>query len=271
MYVKAITPKPERLLLSGKLQHDFPWMEPFLRMKFSYANRGVQNNNHFAQDGVSLGIRYDLSPIVIRESIIQLPDDAYCHYIPRVLTGSRLPSFYIDKGQGPCCFDLLNKQGFTLFTFDSADENYVNLLLEKFMENGIPIKMVNIEGNPTDGHIGSRFESAASYLTESLVLARPDRIVCWHQRINEEELSPERMDELILIVSGMGWKTADDPACVAFDKWLLAQFHHQMKGLENTFPKAVQIKGQTKSEAIAQAKLKTKDQVEILTKMKAEV
>ncbi|KAH9258522.1 hypothetical protein BASA81_003024 [Batrachochytrium salamandrivorans] len=268
LFVKSILPKPARVITVGNLLERFPWTAPLWRLKFYFSNDGVHNNNHFAQEGICLGVRYALSPVVMVDVHCPIsPDDPACHYQPRVSNGARLPLFLCN---GKAIYELIARSGFTLLQFSPNDAAVVDALCNK-----LPfVTVVKVYEQDRDGDGGvqevsphSEYSSRDLYFGVSLVLVRPDRIVSWYKL--ELDLLPNggqsMVEELVQVVTGH--RTQHQFAARAsFDLWLRGEFHNQMRGLEGTFSRAVRIENETKQEAIAKVKALTQDTIGLTTK-----
>ena len=108
-----------------------------------YSSQGLHAHNHFAQSGVQFGLRYDQSPIVVSEEVLQ-PDDPFQIYQPRVAAGARVPNIVLNDGT--LLYDSIGLDGFTLLVFvSSSGSREASLaILKSFERRGIPMRVVKV-------------------------------------------------------------------------------------------------------------------------------
>lgn len=113
--------------------------------------------------GLELGYIYGDSPLVTRESGIEIPDSTL-HYIPTTVPGARLPSVYLNNGTP--LYDQLG-DWFTLLSF-SGNADACGYFVEAARRRGIPLTVVQLDE-----------PSLRSIYDAPLILVRPDQHVAW--------------------------------------------------------------------------------------------
>jgi len=257
LYVLSILPDTKNFLrsavLAGKQIGVVNWV---LRQKWLYAAQGLHAHNHFAQSGVQHGLRYDMSPIVVPEQVLQ-PDDPFHLYQPRVAAGARAPNFVL--GDETLMYDSVALEGFSLLVFVSSHEarDASLTMIKSFEKRSVPLRVIKVHtGFQLHQQGDIHKETAALYTRESLVLLRPDRYCAWRLPWGVD-VSEEEADAVVSHVCG--W-VEPDPQADAIALWLQNKFLQVTEPLTNTFPMAVRIVGETKEAALA--KLKAKRNVE---------
>jgi len=114
--------------------------------------------------GVTLGYRYDGSPICVADGTVPTPDEPMV-YVPSARPGGRAPHLWLRNGRS--ILDLFG-QGFTLLTFDDDATREAIALHQLAQALAMPLKIVRI----------AEPEAAALY-ERRFVLVRPDGHVAW--------------------------------------------------------------------------------------------
>ena len=112
-------------------------------------------------DGIEYGYRYDNSPVICTEPVLQPAGPAH-RYLPSTAPGARPPSVFLPDGTA--LFDLFGP-GFTLLRFTDLD---VTELTSAAADRGVPLTVVDVR----DTHARNLYE-------RDLVLIRPDQHVAW--------------------------------------------------------------------------------------------
>ena len=137
-------------------------------------------------DGVSLGYRYERSPICVPDGTAATPDELST-YVPTARPGHRAPHAWVGKDQS--VLDYFGK-GFCLLRFGrgaaDAERAGVEPLVRAAGEKRVPLHVVDID----DPAIGACYERA-------LVLVRPDGHTAWRG-----DALPADPDALIDLVRG---------------------------------------------------------------------
>ena len=124
-------------------------------------------HNEFNIPGLQLGLRYEGSPIVARESGAPTPDQPN-HYLPSARPGARAPHFWLD---GASIFDLFGPD-YTLLCFTVSDQTdppaHALAWLAAAAAMGVPLALVCC----------TSVEARALYGADQ-VLIRPDHHVAW--------------------------------------------------------------------------------------------
>ena len=117
-------------------------------------------DSEFHSLGLTLGYRYDNSPIIVGAS--SEPPAANGTYVPNAAPGGRLPHFHLD---GQSLYDRLGRE-FSLVgdqTLAAADA-----LAKAAAALGVPMDVVDVDASDCAAHFDAR-----------LVLVRPDQHVAW--------------------------------------------------------------------------------------------
>jgi FAD binding domain len=113
--------------------------------------------------GVSLGYRYEGSPICIADGTPPTPDDSIV-YVPTARPGHRAPHAFLSDGRST--LDLFGRS-YVLLSF-SGDAAAADSLAQIARSRKVPLDIVRID----DRHIADLYQRA-------LVLVRPDGHVAW--------------------------------------------------------------------------------------------
>ena len=137
-------------------------------------------------DGVSLGYRYEQSPICVPDGTAATPDELST-YVPTARPGHRAPHAWVGKDQS--VLDYFGK-GYCLLRFGAgstqSEPANVAPLIRAAGEKRVPLRVVDIDDSAT----GACYERA-------LVLVRPDGHTAWRG-----DALPANPDALIDIVRG---------------------------------------------------------------------
>lgn len=146
------------------------------------------------QDRVTLGFRYEGSPIVVYDD-----GDLKCDgeevdvekYVPSTRPGGRPPHVFL-KDAETSVFDLLGPE-FNVVDF-TVDGRLGKRFADAAKERGIPIKLIHL---PDERHVRDVWES-------DVVLLRPDGLVGWRLPEEGEEMTTngEVEDVLVIVVGG---------------------------------------------------------------------
>ena len=128
---------------------------------------GQHVRNEFNIPGLQLGLRYEGSPIVAKESDVS-PADQPNHYLPSGRPGGRAPHFWVD---GQSIFDLFGRD-FTLLCFsparDSEEKSDLSGWHAAAAATGMPLALLECDSA----------EGRALYAA-NCVLIRPDHHIAW--------------------------------------------------------------------------------------------
>ena len=128
---------------------------------------GQHVRNEFNIPGLQLGLRYEGSPIVAKESDVS-PADQPNHYLPSGRPGGRAPHFWVD---GQSIFDLFGRD-FTLLCFsparDSGEKSDRSEWHAAAAATGMPLAFLECDSA----------EGRALYAADC-VLIRPDHHIAW--------------------------------------------------------------------------------------------
>ena len=132
-------------------------------IRAQWAERLHKQKKHFSASGITMGYRYDPSPIVIGDNTPP-PQDDPMKYIPTARPGSRAPHVWLTEKES-----ILDRfgAGFTLLRFGATAPD-VNNLAAAAKLRGIPLTIRDISS-----------ETAAAEYQAHLVLVRPDGHVAW--------------------------------------------------------------------------------------------
>jgi 2-polyprenyl-6-methoxyphenol hydroxylase-like FAD-dependent oxidoreductase len=139
--------------------------------------------------GVSLGYRYEGSPICIADGTPPTPDDSIV-YVPTARPGHRAPHAFLADGRST--LDLFGRS-YVLLNF-GADAASVDALVKASRSRHVPLDVAIVDDTPI-----------ASLYQRKLVLVRPDGHVAWRSDILARDPS-----EIVDVVRGA--ETADAPA-----------------------------------------------------------
>ncbi len=130
--------------------------------------------------GVTLGARYDGSPLIVPDGTQPPPDSANV-YEPSACPGGRAPHAWLADGRS--LYDALNFE-FTLLQLGPSA--HPDPILEAARKAGVPLTLLSLET-----------ENLRGLYQADLVLVRPDQIVCWRG-----DTAPADSDALIAAVTG---------------------------------------------------------------------
>ncbi len=132
--------------------------------------------------GITLGVRYDGSPLVLADGTEPPPDSASV-YEPTGCPGGRTPHAWLSDGGS--LYDALS---FDYTLLQLAAEARPDPILEAAHQAQLPLALLNLAG-----------EGLRELYQANLVLIRPDQIVCWRG-----DLPPVNPADMLAQVSG--WK-----------------------------------------------------------------
>ncbi len=138
---------------------------------------------HHDTDGIALGYRYDLSPVIVPDDTAP-PADQVRDYIPTARPGHRAPHAWI--GEGSSTLDLFG-DGFTLLAFD-APGAATDAFARAAESRGVKLTVAAV----SDPEIAGLYE-------RRLVLVRPDGHVAWRG-----DDAPDDAGAVIDVVRGAG-------------------------------------------------------------------
>lgn len=257
-----------------------------LQWKWVSGNSGVRGGQHHCTEGVQLGIRHDFSPVCVTDTVIP-PDDPFCKYTPRVVSGGRLPLVMLSSGRP--IFSILSKSSYTLLAAISEAEvqaltsacgdsqggqeqqprhpaigESARCLVAAFGSIAAPLKVVGLHQGEhalaSTNLPGVRVEAYNLVQNEGLILVRPDRIVAWHlpRKSAHVAITSTEASYIALTVAGRG--ASDEAAKVQSAQnslgWLTSRFLYSLRPFGFAFPQAVALENQTKDDAVAQLRLK---------------
>ena len=136
--------------------------------------------------GITLGARYDGSPIIVSDGA-EPPPDSPSAYHPTAVPGGRAPHAWLQDGRS--LYDALGFD-FTLLQLGAASDG-VGRLQEAAQARGVPLSVVDLSGEP----------GLAELYETDFALIRPDQIVCWRA-----DRIPADAAGLLDVVTG--WKLA---------------------------------------------------------------
>ena len=145
-----------------------------LRRRIGEAIHAEHFEREYAMMGVTLGYRYEGSPIVVPDGTPEPPDDAI-EYRPSARPGHRAPHAWLADGRST--LDLFGA-GFTLLSFDHADAGVAALA-----------KAAQLRNVPFVHHVIDDARVRELYASP-LVLVRPDGHVAWRgERVPDDALA----------------------------------------------------------------------------------
>ena len=130
--------------------------------------------------GVTLGARYDASPLIVSDGT-QPPADSANLYEPSACPGGRAPHAWLADGRS--LYDALNFEFTLLLLGPGADPDPI---MEAARKRGVPLVLLNLVA-----------EDLSDLYQADMVLIRPDQIVCWRGNV-----SPADPDTLIATITG---------------------------------------------------------------------
>ncbi len=122
-------------------------------------------NEEYEQEGITVGYRYDASPICVQDGT-PVPPVTTTTYTQTARPGARAPHGWLDEAAGKSTIDLFGK-GFVLLRFGASLDD-AKPLLDAARKAKMPIATYAI----MDGKIAALYE-------RKLVLVRPDGHVAW--------------------------------------------------------------------------------------------
>lgn len=140
------------------------------------AEAGEFLNNHVRREfnipGVTFGIRYDGSPIILSDA--PPPPDSTSDYVPSGVPGGRAPHLWLDGARS--LYDCFGRE-FTLLRLSDAagTEGWVTAAGEK----AIPLDVLDLTGDPC-------LSQARELYGADLVLVRPDQHIAWRGGAHDE-------------------------------------------------------------------------------------
>jgi 2-polyprenyl-6-methoxyphenol hydroxylase-like FAD-dependent oxidoreductase len=126
--------------------------------------------------GITFGVRYDGSPIIVSDGTAP-PPDVINDYVPNAVPGGRTPHLWLANGES--LYDRFGS-GFTLLRLDKRAETTEWERAASHL--GCPLKVVDISGD------GSAADALAVY-EAPLALIRPDQHVAWRGAAGGEPLA----------------------------------------------------------------------------------
>jgi hypothetical protein len=123
---------------------------------------GAHGRAEFDIPGITFGVRYDRSPIIISDGTTPPPDAANV-YVPSACPGGRAPHLWLSPGHS--LFDAFGFE-WTLLRLSAKSEG--SALIEAAAKAGIELKVLDVVS-----------EQARDIYGADLVLIRPDQIVAW--------------------------------------------------------------------------------------------
>lgn len=144
------------------------------RMRSSCAEALITSNSkrQYETEGIALGYRYDLSPIICPDGTSPVADEVTT-YTQTARPGSRAPHAWLRDGRST--LDLFG-DAFTLLRF-GQDSPCADGLVREAAKHGVPLTVVDVQ----EEHISALYE-------RKLVLVRPDGHVAW--RSDEAPVGP---------------------------------------------------------------------------------
>lgn len=130
--------------------------------------------------GVTLGARYDGSPLIVSDGT-QPPADSANVYEPSACPGGRAPHAWLADGRS--LYDAFNFEFTLLQLGQGADPEPILEAARKF---GVPLMLLNLVA-----------EDLRGLYQADMALIRPDQIVCWRG-----DTSPADPDTLIAAITG---------------------------------------------------------------------
>jgi 2-polyprenyl-6-methoxyphenol hydroxylase-like FAD-dependent oxidoreductase len=128
---------------------------------------GRRLHNHaraeFNIPGVTLGARYDVSPLIVADGAVPPPDEANV-YVPSSVPGGRAPHLWLDDGRS--FYDALGFE-FTLLRLGPRAPE-VTRLVAAAEARAVPLTIVDVAA-----------DRARDLYETDLALIRPDQIVAW--------------------------------------------------------------------------------------------
>lgn len=162
-------------------------------LRGKYAKLLSKQRKHFNAIGISLGYRYDPSPLIVPDGTPPLPDDPE-EYVPNARPGARAP--YVPMAEGDSTLDRLGRD-FTLFRL-GAEPADATALVDAASASGVPLSVVDIVD-----------PAARELYAAPLVLIRPDGHVAWRGT------TPVKAAAIIDTVRGFGEAASAARAAVA--------------------------------------------------------
>lgn len=122
-------------------------------------------NEEYEQEGITVGYRYDDSPICVDDGTT-VPPITTTTYTQTARPGARAPHAWIDEDAGISTIDLFG-HGFVLLRFGNERED-ISALLTATADVGLPMTVRDIDN-----------DAIAGLYERKLVLVRPDGHVAW--------------------------------------------------------------------------------------------
>ncbi len=177
-YARVFAESIGRFTVSAEIEEDSEAGEAARRTAGEYLLNHAKAE--FNIPGITLGARYDGSPLIVSDGTDAPPDSASI-YEPTACPGGRTPHAWLSDGRS--LYDALNFE-FTLLQLAAGARS--DLILRAATESGIPLALLDLSG-----------ENLRDLYQADLVLIRPDQIVCWRG-----DAPPSNSAELLAQVTG---------------------------------------------------------------------
>jgi hypothetical protein len=156
-------------------------------LKAKMANWMLTNNSENQAQGIELGYRYNVSPIVVPDTEVAEPRWDLNHYVPSTWPGARPPHVFLSDGK-TSIFDLFG-QDYTIVDF-SKEGKWANAFADAALQLKVPLQKVHL---PQEKHAQEIWERTA-------VLVRPDDHVAWRASLSDKTPVAEAIDILKIAV-----------------------------------------------------------------------
>lgn len=238
MAVMGLTPEPSRLAILGKLlDSPLAWL---VKAKWMYGNSGAHIGNRYALSGVSMGLRYSYSPVLVDCAKDIPPNDPACMFLPKLVVGGRV--LHVKFSDGRSIQNFVDMNGLTLIvTSDSVSEE-VSSLIQTFAEKGVPLSVADVSQplkDKLDKDQGPKnIQCASRWIKARMVLCRPDLYISWIRHKKPLE-NPERLVDIVIGAASGTSELASEATCGL--RWLTSKFCEETRPLRILYPKAVSL------------------------------
>lgn len=241
--VLAMTPEPGRLLKMGRIIQS-P-LQFIVHAKWYYGNSGVHSGNHYAQAGLQMGLRYNFSSVLVDVDHTIPPNESTEMFSPKIITGGR--ALHVKFGDASSIQDKISKDSYTLMVTSDGLEEEVRLFEDVFAEDGIPLEVAHVTKELSNA-VGAKNTIAASvWIKQGLVLCRPDLYIAW---VRAKPCTRASVDRVCKIVSGRDFEQESVRIAKRGLEWLTNHFIEDIRALGYSFPNAIRLRNQPKSEEL---------------------
>jgi hypothetical protein len=259
------------------------WM---LQLRWSFGNKGIHGGNHFLVDGIHLGMRYHSQLALAKESHQEAPplENPPNMYTPCLYPGARIP--HLRFFDGVVMNSLVAFDGYTLLVidddvkvcdsyahannFESIEDGLrpkpvISELSNHFKSRSIPIKIVNIKHYLASIINSEESRIAKMYLSNSLVLVRPDLYVLWCLNANVRTISSFDLLNVSQIACCELNVASDTEKSKNTAFFLRNRFISSIQGYRSLHSQAIYFENSNKADVLKAMSIKNKSDVKSLT------